>query len=112
MTRGGRGEADDLDVINARNEQMLDALGAKTRQLLTVSRGVRDCLLDDQLELESLSISMHNGNDMMSKGRQFLHNVTDDPTYFGVFKIAMFVFWTLFLIYFPGKFVIRYVSRN
>jgi hypothetical protein len=102
-------DSNPYDIASLHNDRMLDDLGHKTEQLLLVTRGVRDVLRDDHAELESLSMSVNRGYDIRDVSRNLLDSVTNEPTYFGVFKIAMLVFWTLCIIYFPGRFVFRYL---
>jgi hypothetical protein len=88
---------------------MLDDLDLKTQQLLIASRGVQDVFRDDDAARKSLSASVDRGYDVRNVSRSLLNSVTNEPTYFGVFKIAMLVFWTLCIIYFPGKFIYRHL---
>jgi hypothetical protein len=94
----GLPEDSGLDVLENRNDQLLSALSDKSRQLLDLSRSVRGTLSDDRAHLEALSTSMNTGTDLVVRGRAAFSSITNDPTYFGVCKIAIFVFLALVII--------------
>jgi hypothetical protein len=50
---------------------------------------------------------MQTGTDVVANGHAIVAMFTDDPTYFGVMKIAMLVFCTLTITYFSIKFLSR-----
>ena len=87
---------------------MLGSVADKSRRLLEVTRTVRDTLCDDRTQLDALSVSMESGTGAVAKGRAFVASITDDPTYSGVMKIAMLVFWTLTITYFSIKYLYRF----
>jgi hypothetical protein len=87
-----------LDVLENRNEQLLSALSDKSRRLLDLSRSVRGKLSDDKAQLEALSTSMDTGSSLVATGHRALSWVANDPTYFGVCKIATIVFFVLAII--------------
>jgi hypothetical protein len=101
-----------LDAIDDRNEQLLSAMTVKSQSLLEISRSVKRTLAADRLQLDNLGASMDTGTDLLSKTRGLVAGVADDPTYFGVFKIASVVFWTLIIIYFSLKFGFRLIVRK
>ena len=100
------------DAIASGNEIMLDELKEKTSRLLGMTRNVDQTLSNDNAELESLRGSMYRSTDLTSKGREFLSSITNDPTYFGVFKIALLVFTSLCVLYFGSKFLYRIISKK
>lgn len=100
------------DAINDGNEVMIDDLEEKTSRLLFLTKNVDQTLRRDEDTRRTLADSVDKSDLMMSKGRQFISDVTNDPTYFGVFKIAMLVFTSLCILYFGGKFLFRFVFKS
>lgn len=98
---------DDVDAVQNGNEIMLDSLKDQTGRLLGITKSLDMSLREDNKELDSLRETLFRGTDLTSKSRALLHNITDDPSYFGVFKIAMLVFVSLLLLYFGGKLIIK-----
>ena len=109
----GNNRSNPLDnAINDGNEVMIDDLEAKTSRLLLLSQSVDQTLRRDEDTRRALTESIDKSDIMMSKGRRFVSDITNDPTYFGVFKIAMLVFWSLCIIYFGGKFLFCFVFKR
>lgn len=100
------------NAINDGNEVMIDDLEAKTSRLLLLTKNVDQTLRRDEDTRRALSESIDKSDLMMSKGRKFVSDVTDDPTYFGVFKIAMLVFSSLCVVYFGGKIIFRFFVKS
>lgn len=100
------------NAINDGNEVMIDDLEAKTSRLLLLTKNVDQTLRRDEDTRRTLSESVDRSDLMMSKGRKFVSDVTNDPTYFGVFKIAMLVFSSLCILYFGGKFIFRFIIKS
>lgn len=97
----------EIDTINNGNEIMLDSLKDQTSRLLGVTKSLDVSLQEDNKELDSLRTKLFRGTDLSSKSRSLLHSITEDPSYFGVFKIAMLVFICLCLLYFGGKLICK-----
>lgn len=109
----GNNRSNILDnAINDGNEVMIDDLEAKTARLLLLSQNVDQTLRRDEDTRRALTESVDRSDVMMSKGRRFISDVTNDPTYFGVFKIAMLVFTSLCILYFGGKFLFCFVFKS
>jgi hypothetical protein len=103
---------DCLDAVERHNEQMIDALGDKTQRLLELTHTVHRSLRDDRRQLDPLDMSMDTSPVVVANGRALVAGIVDDPTYFGVGKIAICVFILLCVILMLLKFVLRPISRK
>jgi hypothetical protein len=101
-----------LEALESRNDQLLSALGDKSDVLLDLSRSLRGVLDDDKRKLDALSSSMNKGSDLAAKSRAALGWINNDPTAFGVCKIATVVFLTLVIIKFLLKSGYRLIRRQ
>lgn len=100
------------NAINSGIDIMIDDLEDKTSKLLQVTQSVNQTMLRDEETRRTLFESVDKSDVAMSKGRRFVSDITNDPTYFGVFKIALLVFSTLSILYFGGKFCFRFIFNN
>ena len=100
------------DEMNDRNEEMMSILSDKTAELRRMAGGFKEVFDNSRETVASLAMNMENSGTMMERSRRYLSTVTDDPTYYGVFKIAMLVFWTLTISYFGLKFVYGIVIKK
>ena len=99
-------------AINDGNEFIISDLEGKTKQLLHLTRNVKNNLDADEEMRLSLSDAILRGGDLVSRSNSLLSNVTNDPSAFGVFKIAMLVFTGLCTVYFGGKFVFKFFTQS
>jgi hypothetical protein len=97
-----------LDSVDRRNKQMIDTLGDKTQKLLELTRTVRHTLSEDISQLEALDVS----SVVVAKGHALIAGIADDPTYFGVGKIAICVFLILWAILLLLRFAFRLIRRK
>lgn len=100
------------DDMDERNEQMLSSLSEQTAELRRVAGSLHSIFQNGKENLQSLTANVETSGTMMERSRRYLSTVTDDPTYFGVFKIAMLVFWSLTITYFGLKFLSRFVFKK
>lgn len=102
---------DPEDAIEDRNNQMLGELQSKTEQWKGMAMKMKAMFTEDLDQLEALSVNMETGGNMITKSRRLVSSIVDDPTYLGVFKIAMFVFISLCILYFGPKFIYNLFAK-
>ena len=109
--RGGGSSYNPEDAIEDRNNQMLGELQSKTEQWKGMAMKMKAMFTEDLDQLEALSANMETGGNMISKSRHLISSIVDDPTYLGVFKIAMLVFVSLCILYFGPKIIYKLFSK-
>ena len=99
------------DEIDDRNEQMIIDLYDKSNQFKRLAVSLKHTFNSGYQQLGELSTSISTSDSVMHKARVYVSSITDDPTFFGVCKIAMCVFMLLTILYFGGKLIFNIVSK-
>lgn len=109
VKRGNSGYSPEDDMED-RNNEMLGTLQEKTEQWKNMALKMKSMFTDDLAELTTLTANMETSGTLISKSRRYVASITEDPTYIGVFKIAMVVFISLCLLYFGPKCIYKFFS--
>ena len=99
------------DFMTQSNDAKIDVLDSKTEQLKNAVRSLGGILTEDASHLSSLGNVIDQSSTAVSGVRRSLKAIVDDPSAFGVMKIAILVFTILCVLYFGGKLLCYFLSK-